>query len=503
MLKQIMTAYFMMLIFLAPGAEVLAKSHSYNDKNQKQQSKQKKQRRFDKAKNDWNLQEYNGEHSEKDIRMAVGSKAFSWLSGSPADNEKLSVGKTAQFFGFVAVRYQSGRAAQRGTLGRSFYQIANDTQRQIIRQAVLAEEPVMAQWWQVRSQLMRKLEAHLYTGEAWDESELLKMGEKFGYLNAESGRIEAQAFADLERSLTTVQWQQLRIWRKDPGLVAGNSSSNNKVPRPNVGLNRKQSAQYEDLFAKAFTLLTGTFADRQIIPLGQPAQLFGFVSIRHKSGHGASRGKISQQFFDLLDHQQVAYLASATTRLIPQTHAFMAERTRLLQEMNKLRPVSVGQVSRDSFDKDRFDKLARNLGIIETRCAMIEALAYRQVRASMSELQMTQLMSIRGDYMLDERNVENTSVAQRGAKLFILCQGCHNTKLSPTLSGIYGREVASLKHYDYSTAMRKRSDQQWDNATLDQFLENPSRAIPGTKMGFSGLIHQQDREALIQYLQSL
>ena len=41
--------------------------------------------------------------------MAMFSKGFAWLSGSPADNEKLSVGKTAQFFGFVAVRYASDR----------------------------------------------------------------------------------------------------------------------------------------------------------------------------------------------------------------------------------------------------------------------------------------------------------------------------------------------------------------------------------------------------------
>ena len=41
--------------------------------------------------------------------MAMFSKEFAWLSGSPADNEKLSVGKAAQIFGFVAVRNTSGR----------------------------------------------------------------------------------------------------------------------------------------------------------------------------------------------------------------------------------------------------------------------------------------------------------------------------------------------------------------------------------------------------------
>ena len=487
---------FLTLGLVLPMFSASAKSDesSYQQESKNRQGKKNNKSGSGKNKDDWNKQEYSGEHSEKDIRMAVGSKAFSWLSGSPADNEKLSVGKTAQFFGFVAVRYQSGRVAQRGTLGRSFYQIATPVQRQIIRRAVLAEEPVMAEWWQVRSQLMRKLEDHLYTGEALDEEKLLTIGEEFGYLNAESGRIEAQAFAELERTLTPEQWHQLRLWRENPELVAASKAS-----RPDVGLSREQSAQYEDLFAKAFTLLTGTFADRQIIPLGQPAQLFGFVSIRHKSGHGASRGKISQQFYSLLNNQQTAYLATATQQLIPVTHTFMAERTRLLQEMDRMRQSAID--GGETFDLQRFNKLARNLGILETRCAMIEARAYRQIRVSMSESQMAKLMAMRADYLLDERNMENTSVAQRGEKLYLLCQGCHDSKLAPSLKGIYGRKVADLNSYDYSIAMREQRGRQWDSQALDNFLENPRKAVPGTKMEFAGLLNPQDRQALIAFLQ--
>ena len=38
--------------------------------------------------------------------------------------EKLSVGKTVQFFGFVSLRYSSGRTAQRGSRGGAFYNLA-------------------------------------------------------------------------------------------------------------------------------------------------------------------------------------------------------------------------------------------------------------------------------------------------------------------------------------------------------------------------------------------
>ena len=60
----------------------------------------------------WSAAEYSGLRGKKEVRTAMASKGFTWITGSPADNEKLSIGKNAQFFGFVALRYQSGRAGQ-------------------------------------------------------------------------------------------------------------------------------------------------------------------------------------------------------------------------------------------------------------------------------------------------------------------------------------------------------------------------------------------------------
>ncbi len=40
----------------------------------------------------------------------------------------------------------------------------------------------------------------------------------------------------------------------------------------------------------------------------------------------------------------------------------------------------------------------------------------------------------------------------------------------------------------------------WDEATLDQFLENPLKAMPGTKMAYAGVKNPQERADLIAYL---
>lgn len=494
-----MLKIFLFICLLTTSFNSLANGSFENNSVGKQQNKHsnktikvKNKPASKKGNKNWAQKEYSGEHSLKNIRMAVGSKAFSWLSGSPADNEKLSVGKTAQFFGFVALRYQSNRAARRGHLGRSFNNLATKQQRQIIRRAVLAEEQTLKQWWQVRNQLLRQLEQSLYSGEDWDEEKILNTGAQFGYLNAELGRIEMQAFAEIEKLLSPSQWKQLRQWREDPSLAA-----TNKFQKTDIGLNRELNAQYEDLFAKAFSLLTGKFSDREIIPLGQPAQFFGFVSIRHKSGHGASRGKISKQFYGLLTSNQKTYLELASQQLVSPTHKFMTVRTQLLTELDKLR-----YQSNQTFNLKRYETISRQLGIIEVQCALIEALAYKKVRNSMSNAQVSQLMDIRADYIIDQQSIKITTLEQRGEQLYGLCQGCHNNaQVAPNIRKVFGRKIASVSHYTYSRALLERSEKSWNEQALDEFLHNPKKAVPGTKMEFTGLLNQKDRQALIYYLQ--
>lgn len=93
----------------------------------------------------------------------------------------------------------------------------------------------------------------------------------------------------------------------------------------------------------------------------------------------------------------------------------------------------------------------------------------------------------------------------QGQRIFIRCASCHaiNTtaigKIGPSLAGVVGRKNASLPGYAYSPAMKAKSF-NWDEATLDHWLERPSAVVPGTSMAFAGLSNPADRKALIAYL---
>ena len=452
---------------------------------------------------DWIASEYGSQRTAKDMQTAYASKGFAWLSGSPADNEKLSIGKNAQLFGFVALRYQSGRAANRGALGRAFYGISTDVQRALLEQAVVVEKPLLEEWWAVRGQMLRLLESHLYEGGEIERDSLAELGTYFGELGGRIALAEAQAFAEMEDLLTEAQRQTLANWREDPERAIAPGSG--RRVRSEI-LDREDLKQLEDLFAKCFSWLTGKPADNRIIPLGQPAQFFGFVSIRHKSGHAASRGQIVKSFQAILNNRQEKMLRTAVSESAEGVTHFLRVRDAILSQLQRLRNDPA------SFEADVYAKLSRGLGLLEVQVGAVEAGAYRKIRESMTSQQVARMMDLRGDYIIDQSQIELLDSDQRGEALYVLCTGCHGMAgrreshhLGPSLVDIVDRPIASARGFEYPQALKNLAggDATWTHDQLDAFLKAPKHMAPGTKMEFAGLLQADDRAALIGYLEKL
>jgi cytochrome c2/CBS domain-containing protein len=84
------------------------------------------------------------------------------------------------------------------------------------------------------------------------------------------------------------------------------------------------------------------------------------------------------------------------------------------------------------------------------------------------------------------------------------CAVCHTVdagknKIGPSLAGVVGRKAGSVPGFAYSAA-NKNSGDAWDEQTLDTYLTDPRKFMPGTKMVFAGLKNPEDRKALIEYL---
>jgi cytochrome c len=93
----------------------------------------------------------------------------------------------------------------------------------------------------------------------------------------------------------------------------------------------------------------------------------------------------------------------------------------------------------------------------------------------------------------------------KGESVFRRCAACHSltageNKVGPSLHGLFGRTPGTVEGFNYSDAMKAHGG-VWDAATLDVYLENPRKTVPGTIMSFPGLKKPEDRANLIAYLQ--
>jgi len=95
--------------------------------------------------------------------------------------------------------------------------------------------------------------------------------------------------------------------------------------------------------------------------------------------------------------------------------------------------------------------------------------------------------------------------AARGEKKFEECAACHKIERSedsvgPSLHGMFGRKAGTLADFRYSPAL-KRSGITWSAQTLDAYLADPQKAVPGNRMPYAGLTDAGARADLIAYLQ--
>src|SRR6266705_2557795 len=98
--------------------------------------------------------------------------------------------------------------------------------------------------------------------------------------------------------------------------------------------------------------------------------------------------------------------------------------------------------------------------------------------------------------------------AARGVKVFQACMACHSVQpdehmTGPSLAHIWNRKAGTVEDFlRYSDAMKK-SGVAWNDASLDKWLANPQRFLPGTSMSFAGIREAKDRRDVIAYLQSV
>lgn len=94
----------------------------------------------------------------------------------------------------------------------------------------------------------------------------------------------------------------------------------------------------------------------------------------------------------------------------------------------------------------------------------------------------------------------------KGEGVFKKCTSCHTINaggangIGPNLHGVVGAGIgAGAGGFAFSDALKSHGG-KWDWQNLSDWLHNPKKFAPGTKMTFAGLSSGEDRANLIAYL---
>lgn len=93
----------------------------------------------------------------------------------------------------------------------------------------------------------------------------------------------------------------------------------------------------------------------------------------------------------------------------------------------------------------------------------------------------------------------------KGADVFKKCAACHNADkgganaLGPNLWGAFGKPHGHVPGFAYSDALKGVAG-VWDWKSMNDWLHNPKKYAPGTKMTFAGLSKPEDRANIMAFL---
>ncbi|MBT5101720.1 MAG: hypothetical protein HOM77_07360, partial [Planctomycetes bacterium] len=333
-------------------------------------------------------------HYEVDSKLqlhAVASRTLTWLTGTAEDNDYISVGRYANFFGFVKFRVASGHSLSRSGAGQETWSVLNPEQRAILVETLSNQEQDFSAVWRRRIDMNRALES-MILGESVTRGDFLALGADYGKAEAELGATIAAGLGRIAVDLDEQQKSQLVAMR---GRYLSGSGGEFRLDKRSSGLPKLEKADKQELLnlsSRLLTWTTGAPQDNDFETVGKPSQHFGFVSLRVSSGHSVRRGNVAREVLALLDKDQERTLRDYVQEEAYLFQRFLDRRALLLRELEKA-------LTGEELDRKKIAELGRAVGEVEAEMTLGQAHAILEVRERLSAEQSENLLAMRAKYV--------------------------------------------------------------------------------------------------------
>jgi len=93
----------------------------------------------------------------------------------------------------------------------------------------------------------------------------------------------------------------------------------------------------------------------------------------------------------------------------------------------------------------------------------------------------------------------------RGQRVFGACAACHSLQTDrnmtgPSLADLWGRKAGKLTSFSRYSSALSSADFEWNDKTLDEWINDPQHLVPGNEMTFPGIKDAQQRADLLAFL---
>lgn len=98
--------------------------------------------------------------------------------------------------------------------------------------------------------------------------------------------------------------------------------------------------------------------------------------------------------------------------------------------------------------------------------------------------------------------------AAKGETAAAVCKVCHGfeagapSPIGPNLHNVVGRKIASVEGFNYSPALKAKSDETWTYEHIDALIHKPAEFASGTLMAFPGVPDAKQRADVILFLRT-